>query len=110
MVEAERSPELNPLPFMPLRKLLQLRKSVLGCARLAESWGRRAYVFCPLAHYANSLIAKEFERGYDTTVGYLLAHEEVLAAHDHGHAFSLDVQLDAAFKAAVKVSLQSISD
>ena len=40
----------------------------------------RTMLLRPLSRYANTLTFREFERGYDVTVGYLLAHEEVRSA------------------------------
>ena len=42
----------------------------------------------PNPHQANRLLFREFERGYDAAVGYLLAHEAVLLEHSHGAPFS----------------------
>ena len=95
-LEVNKEVDLNPLPFAPLRNLLHRRASVLQCSNLLGRFG--------FAH-GNTLLFREFERGYDATVGYLLAHEEVLASHDHGHTFSLDRSLDLQFKKAVKVNI-----
>ena len=43
--------------------------------------------------------------GYDACIGYFLGFEDVLAAHDHGHKFALDKQMDAAFKNVVKQNI-----
>jgi len=96
----------NPFPFAPLKAYLQLRPSVLRFAALFESLIHKSYVLRPLAPLAHSLLFREFERGYDAAVAYLLINEEVLIAHDHGHKFSLDSQLDAHFKSIVKGNIR----
>ena len=105
-LEAGRSSEVNPLPFAPLKSLLQTRPGVAKLASTVEVCAKRSVLLSPLAAYGNTMTFHEFERGYDATVGYLLAHEEVLASYDHGHHFSLDRSLDQQFKSAVKDNIK----
>ena len=79
-LEAGQSTDLNPLPFEPLRTLLKRRPLVLSGARLATRLASQTRVLAPLARSANGVLFREFERGYDAVVGYLLAHEEVRAS------------------------------
>lgn len=104
-LEANQEVEVNPLPFEPLQAAIRARPAVLKLAHCFESLDNQTVLLGPLARYANTLTFREFERGYDVTLGYLLAHEEVLASHDHGHAFSLDKALDRRFKDAVQANI-----
>ena len=66
-------------------------------------------LFNKAAGVAMQMLFGEFHLGYDTVVGYLLAHEELLHSHDHGHPFSLDKSLDRELKDAVKRNLSDAS-
>jgi len=110
-VEASRNLEVtNPLPFQPLQDgSLSFRPRVLRVAAAFESFAEASVIFRPLAKYANELVLREFGRGYDAVVGYYMGFEQVLAAHDHGHKFTLDKELDAAFKECVKQNIKDAS-
>ena len=105
-LEAGKVVEANPLPFAPLKQALRHRPTVAGCASIFEACSRKSALLRPLMDQANGLLFHEFERGYDAVVGYLLAHEEILASHDHGHTFSLDKALDRRFKNEVKRNIE----
>ena len=108
LIETNRGTDtVNALPFDPMRKLLQRRPVVLQAARRFNWLAEKTVILSPLATQANKMLFREFENGYDAVVGYLLAHEEVLAHYDHGHSFSLDKKLDAEFKVAVKANIAS---
>ena len=99
--------EINPLPYAPIKRVLKLNGSVLRLSHLLEIGAARTNLLAPLSNFAHSRLFKEFERGYDATVAYLLAHEGVLEerSHDTGTCFSLDAEVDHELEEAVKATL-----
>ena len=101
--------EANPLPFALLESELDFDNGAMRLVAVIERWAWRSVLLRPLVHYANTLIMREFSRGYDATVGFFLGFEAVLQAHDHGVKFAQDKELDAEFKAVVKQNIAEAS-
>ena len=94
---------LNPFPFAPLDDLPTDVDVQLRMARFFDSLSSRSWLLRPLASASSRSFI--FERRYDATVGYLLAHEEILNSRNRGHKFCLDVELDARFKQIVQANM-----
>jgi hypothetical protein len=105
-IESGRNQEdHNPLPFEPLKNMLKVNRAVVKFASKLERIAGGAWLLKPIVNYAKTLVLREFERGYDATVGYYLVFESLLKSHDHGHNFSIDKMIDIEFKELVKHNL-----
>lgn len=102
--------ETNPLPFEPLRDVLKVNRAVTAFASKLEGCATGSWLLKPIVRYANTLVLREFERGYDATVGYYMGFEALLASHDHGHKFSLDELVDSQLKQIVKKNINDATD
>jgi hypothetical protein len=102
--------ETNPLPFEPLRDVLKVNRAVTAFASKLEGCAAGSWLLKPIVRYANTLVLREFERGYDATVGYYMGFEAILASHDHGHKFSLDESVDNQLKQVVKKNINDATD
>ena len=96
----------NPFPFEPLTRNLRMRPTMLRIAHAVGRIGNASVLFRPLTGRARKVVYAEFGRGYDVMVGYLLANEELLCAHDEGSKFSLDAEFDTELKATIKSNIK----
>ena len=93
----------NVLPFKPLSRVLVSRPLVLWLSRTLEVLRVR-----PLSQLAQSLLFREFQRGYDAAVGYMLVHEALLDEHAHGMPFANEAGIDVTMRAAVQANLAEV--
>lgn len=93
-----------PRPPRPAHPPSHSRTSRLA-APLREQHALETLRLRPISRLAHSLLFKEFERGYDAVVGFMLVHEELLEEHEHGTPFSQDTKIDATFKEAVEANV-----
>ena len=60
-----------------------------------------------LSQVANKLLFDSFYFGYDVTVAYLHAHEEIMEERSHGAALSLDPEVDAQVELMLEANIRS---
>ena len=76
--------------------------------RVLESLGRRVpYLLNYLTDASNRMLIRDFDRGYDLAVGYLLVHDEILEEHEHGTKFSFSPEVDAKVRELVEANISA---